>query len=236
MGLQEAGCARSGARGPRVTLALMRPASALSRASVLARHILPPHRAARPAVRAMATAPGGAPLDKSTPDSVWKTLLSADEVGVGEGEGEGEGARERGRGRRGTARRGCRDRQTTASPPPPSLHQFYVLRQKGTEPPGSGKYNKADAGTFNCAGCGTALYTQGSRFDSGCGWPAFWDDLGTVERTPDADGSRVEITCATCGGHLGHVFTGEGFPNPKPDRHCVNAVSIKFVPAAGADT
>ena len=96
MGLQEAGCARSGARGPRVTLALMRPASALSRASVLARHILPPHRAARPAVRAMATAPGGAPLDKSTPDSVWKTLLSADEVGVGEGEGARE-ARSAGR-------------------------------------------------------------------------------------------------------------------------------------------
>jgi peptide methionine sulfoxide reductase MsrB len=65
---------------------------------------------------------------------------------------------------------------------------------------------------------------------SGCGWPAFWDEIpGTVVRTPEPDG-RVEITCAKCDGHLGHVFANEGFPNPKPIRHCVNSISIKFEP------
>jgi methionine-R-sulfoxide reductase len=82
-----------------------------------------------------------------------------------------------------------------------------------------------------CAGCGAPLFKSDFKFNSGCGWPAFWDELeGSVERhNDDSMGMRrVEITCANCGGHLGHEFRGEGFPYPKPIRHCVNSVSIKF--------
>lgn len=82
-----------------------------------------------------------------------------------------------------------------------------------------------------CAGCGTPLFKSDFKFNSGCGWPAFWDEIpGSVERhTDDTMGMRrTEITCANCGGHLGHEFLNEGFPNPKPIRHCVNSVSIKF--------
>ncbi|MES1916082.1 MAG: Peptide methionine sulfoxide reductase B5 [Cercozoa sp. M6MM] len=110
--------------------------------------------------------------------------------------------------------------------------QFKVLRQKGTERPGSGEYNKhyPEHGTYACAGCGTPLFRASHKFDSGCGWPAFFDCIpGKVARHPDADGFRVEIVCASCGGHLGHVFQGEGFRTPTNERHCVNSVSLKFV-------
>ncbi|KAF4593223.1 Peptide methionine sulfoxide reductase B2, chloroplastic [Pleurotus pulmonarius] len=113
-----------------------------------------------------------------------------------------------------------------------SPEQFRVLRQKGTERPDTGEYNKHTAqGTYSCAGCGTALYQSTTKFDSGCGWPAFFDAIpGAVSRHEDRSFGtiRTEITCTACGGHLGHVFKGEGFPTPTDERHCVNSVSLKF--------
>ncbi|XP_015892525.3 peptide methionine sulfoxide reductase B5 [Ziziphus jujuba] len=112
-----------------------------------------------------------------------------------------------------------------------SPEQFRILRQKGTEYPGTGQYDKFfEEGVYKCAGCGTPLYRSTTKFNSGCGWPAFYEGLpGAINRNPDPDGMRVEITCAACGGHLGHVFKGEGFPTPTDERHCVNSVSLKFV-------
>merc|ERR1711920_570845 len=112
-----------------------------------------------------------------------------------------------------------------------SPEQFRVLRQAGTEYPGTGKYNKAypKDGTFACAGCGNPLYTAKSKFDSGCGWPAFYEGIpDAIEWRTDADGRRTEILCAKCGGHLGHVFLNEGFNTPTKERHCVNSVSITY--------
>ncbi|XP_068659105.1 peptide methionine sulfoxide reductase B5-like [Aristolochia californica] len=113
-----------------------------------------------------------------------------------------------------------------------SPEQFRILREKGTEYPGTGEYNKFfEEGIYKCAGCGTPLYKSSTKFDSGCGWPAFFEGLpGAIKRTPDPDGRRIEITCAACGGHLGHVFKGEGFGTPTDERHCVNSISIKFTP------
>ncbi|XP_042462830.1 peptide methionine sulfoxide reductase B5 [Zingiber officinale] len=115
-----------------------------------------------------------------------------------------------------------------------SPEQFRILRLKGTEYPGTGEYDKFYAdGIYNCAGCGTPLYKSTTKFNSGCGWPAFFEGLpGAINRTPDPDGRRIEITCAACGGHLGHVFKGEGFRTPTDERHCVNSISLKFVPAS----
>ncbi|KAL3515439.1 hypothetical protein ACH5RR_022341 [Cinchona calisaya] len=114
-----------------------------------------------------------------------------------------------------------------------SPEQFSILRQKGTEYPGTGEYDKFyGEGVYNCAGCGTPLYRSTTKFNSGCGWPAFYEGIpGAINCNPDPDGMRTEITCAACGGHLGHVFKGEGFPTPTDERHCVNSISLKFVPA-----
>jgi peptide methionine sulfoxide reductase msrA/msrB len=108
-----------------------------------------------------------------------------------------------------------------------------VIVHKGTEAPFTGRYLKHAAdGTYACRRCGEALFRSKDKFDSGCGWPAFDDALpGAVHRSPDPDGLRTEIVCAGCGAHLGHVFTGEGFTQ-KGVRHCVNSVSLDFVPAA----
>jgi peptide-methionine (R)-S-oxide reductase len=113
-----------------------------------------------------------------------------------------------------------------------NVFEKYVILEKGTERAWTGQYTDfKDTGTFICKQCNEPLYRSCDKFDSHCGWPSFDDEIkGAIKHTPDADGQRTEITCANCGAHLGHVFNGEGFTS-KNTRHCVNSVSIVFIPA-----
>ena len=108
--------------------------------------------------------------------------------------------------------------------------EFHILREKGTERPFTGKYDKFyEDGTYKCAGCGTELFSSSSKYDSGCGWPAFYEALPEkIEESEDNSFGmkRIEITCENCGGHLGHVFN-DG-PQPSGLRYCVNSISLDF--------
>ena len=106
-----------------------------------------------------------------------------------------------------------------------------IIVKKGTEAPFSGEYNDFFLeGTYVCKRCNNPLFDSGTKFKSGCGWPSFDEHFkGSVEKISDADGKRTEIICANCKAHLGHVFEGEQL-TPKNTRHCVNSLSIKFIP------
>lgn len=108
----------------------------------------------------------------------------------------------------------------------------YIIEYKGTERPFTGEYdNFYDDGSYSCRRCNAELYRSVDKFDAHCGWPAFDKEVdGAVKHLPDPDGHRIEVECANCGGHLGHVFMGEGF-TPTNARHCINSISMKFVPA-----
>jgi len=119
-----------------------------------------------------------------------------------------------------------------------SPEQYRVLREAGTERPFGQVYEefkKQGGGTYYCAACGPELFSSKAKFDSHCGWPSFYDPSkakNVVTKTDYSGGmTRTEVNCAVCGGHLGHVFTGEGFNTPTDKRYCINGTALKFVPA-----
>ncbi len=118
--------------------------------------------------------------------------------------------------------------KTTYNPLTPE--ESYVIEKKGTERPFSGEYDDFyEPGVYICRRCNAELYRSDDKFDARCGWPAFDKEApGAVKRLPDPDGMRIEIECASCGGHLGHVFLGERLTSTNT-RHCVNSLSMKFV-------
>ena len=123
-----------------------------------------------------------------------------------------------------------------------SPEEYAVLRQAGTERPFTGEYNDTDAlGTYSCRACGAELFTSETKFHSGCGWPSFYQPLKTSDGADtieyledDSHGmKRVEVRCASCGSHLGHVFP-DGVGTPTGDRYCINSLSLSLKPAQGA--
>ena len=115
---------------------------------------------------------------------------------------------------------------------PLSPEESFVIEGKGTEPPFTGEYDDFyETGVYVCRRCEAELYRSDDKFDAHCGWPAFDQEVsGAVNRLPDPDGMRIEIECTNCGGHLGHVFLGEGFTATNT-RHCINSLSMKFIAA-----
>jgi len=117
-----------------------------------------------------------------------------------------------------------------------TTEQYNVLFNKATEAPFTGEYDSVfDSGTYSCAACGTELFDSKTKFDAHCGWPSFYDaHKGAVEFHDDSNMGvkRLEVTCAKCGGHLGHVFEGEGHDTPTDRRYCINSLSLRFEPKA----
>ena len=113
-----------------------------------------------------------------------------------------------------------------------TAEERHVIEGKGTERPFTGEYDDFyQDGIYICRRCNAELYRSDDKFDARCGWPAFDKEIpGAVKHLPDPDGQRIEVECVNCGGHLGHVFNGEGF-TPTNARHCINSISMKFVPA-----
>lgn len=115
---------------------------------------------------------------------------------------------------------------------------YHILREAGTERPNGETYREfkqQPEGSYHCAGCGALLFSSNEKFDSHCGWPSFYDPAKAENVTTIRDESggmvRIEVTCARCDGHLGHVFEGEGFNTPTDQRYCINGGGLKFVPA-----
>lgn len=131
-----------------------------------------------------------------------------------------------------TTKQTTKESPTTGKYNPLTPWQQRVILDKATDRPFTGDYyNKTDKGIYVCRQCNNRLYQSDDKFESHCGWPSFDDEIdGSVTRVPDEDGMRVEIICSNCKGHLGHVFTGEGFTD-KDTRHCVNTSSILFYPS-----
>ena len=111
--------------------------------------------------------------------------------------------------------------------------EYEVLRRAGTERPWTGKYvENKDVGVYRCRACGTELFRSTEKFDSHCGWPSFWSPLAgdhvILREDRDLGMTRVEVLCANCHSHLGHVFHGEGYGTPTDDRYCINSISMTF--------
>jgi len=113
--------------------------------------------------------------------------------------------------------------------------EYHVLREAGTERPFAGEYTDTKTrGVYSCRACGAELFTSDAKFESHCGWPSFYEPSDGDNVVLLEDGSlgmrRVEVRCATCGSHLGHVFEGEGYPTPTDQRYCINSVSVRLEP------